>query len=87
MNSKVSLIEFVHDSFEMLDRLLSVLAFHEHDDVGGSAVRSDQEAAPKWARQRVLEILRSRSQTFDGADRINRVDLLSEFLDPTEVAR
>src|SRR5947207_1312608 len=87
MNSKIFLIELVHDSLEMLDRLLGVLAFHEHDDIAGSAVRSDQEAAPKWARQRVCKILRSRGQTLDGANRINRVDLLSEFLDPTEVAR
>src|SRR5207247_10235284 len=75
------------ESVETLVRLCRFLAFHGLDAVGGPAVRSDQEAAPTWARQRVLEIFRSRSQALDGANRINRVDLLSEFLDPTEVAR
>jgi hypothetical protein len=77
----------VHDSLDALDRLLWVLVFKEHEDVTGFAVLGDQQPAPKRARERVLKTLRSFSQALDRAHLVDRVDLLREFLDSTQVTR
>lgn len=87
VNSKILLIELMHDSLEMPDRLLGVFAFHENDDIAGPTVLDDEQPAPKRTSQRVLKTLRPLGQTLDRAHRIDRLDLLLEFLDSTEILR
>src|SRR5438876_10474748 len=77
----------MHDSLDAFDRLLWVLVFKEHQDIARFAVLGDQHPAPKRARQRVLKTFRSFSQALDRAYLVDRVDLLREFLDSTQVAR
>src|SRR5207248_3969154 len=87
VNSKILLIELVHDPLELTDGLLGVLVFHEHDGVARLAIVRDQEPAPKWARHRVRKILRPIGQTFHRADGTDLLELLRESLQSAEIAR
>jgi hypothetical protein len=59
VNSKILLVERMHNSLETHDRLFGALAFHEHDHIAGLAVFGDQQPAPERAGQRVLKTLRA----------------------------
>ena len=85
VNSKILLIELVHNLLEPFDRFLRVLVLHEHDHVARLAVGRDQQPVPERTRRRVREILRAISQTFDRGDCVDSLERLAESLDPRQV--
>src|SRR2546430_12738783 len=87
VNSKISRIEFVHDSFDALDRFFGILAFKKNKDVGGLAVTRYQQPAPKWTGQRILKTLRPCRDTFYRTDFIDCFDPSCEFLNSLEISR
>jgi len=87
VNSKVCLIELMHDALNALDRFFRVFAaFQEDDDIAGLLVFGEQQPAPKRAGQRVLKTFGTIGQTLDRAHLIDRFDLLRESLQPAQVS-
>ncbi len=71
----------MHDALQTQDEFLGVTGLGKDDDIGRLTVFGYQEPVPEWAGQCILKILRPGAQTLDRADRIDRLDLLSESLD------
>ena len=87
VNSKVSLVQLMHNALQMPDEFLCVASLGEHDDVAGLAVLGYQQPVPERTREPILKTLWPGGQTLDGAYRVDRLDLSSESLDPAQVSR
>src|SRR5207248_9979224 len=85
VNSKVSLVQLMHDALETADEFLRVASLGKHDDIGRLAVVGDQQPAPERTGQCILKTLRPNAQTLDRAYLINRLNLLSQLLDPLQI--
>ena len=85
VNSKIFVIELMHDALDTLDQRLRVFPLEENNEIARLAILRDQQSAPKWARHRVLKAFRPGSQALDRVHPVDAVDLLREFLDSTEI--
>src|SRR5438105_4164580 len=80
MDPEIASVYFVRDSFEITDKLSGIFGVSENNDVARFPVLRDQQPAPERTGDRVLNILRSVSQTLDRGDAVDCFHLLSELL-------
>src|ERR1044072_2575371 len=76
-------VEFMHDSFQFRDWLLSVITVLEQDnEVCALAILRNEQPSPERARHRVSETLWTFGYAFHRADTIDRLYTMSESLHP-----
>src|SRR5207302_10262394 len=85
VNSKIFVIELMHDTLDTLDQRLRVFPLEENNEIARLAILRDQQSAPKWARHRVLKAFRPGRQARDRVHRVGAVGLPREFLDWSEI--
>src|SRR5205823_7885964 len=86
VNLKILFALFMHDLLDLLDWLFRVSVFEKGDDIAGLPIFRHEQPAPKRTRQRIGRTFWSGGETLDASNFIDRLNLLGQMLQSTQVA-
>ena len=87
VNSKVLLVQFMHDALQTPDEFLRITSLSEQNDIGRLAVFGDEQPAPERTCQRILKAFWPGGYTFDTGYSVDGLGFMSQLLNPGQVSR